>query len=155
MITYPAAQRPPFSAAGVRQFLLERVAPMEPLVLIAFSAGVVGAIGAAQHWHYQGHTVSAFIALDGWGVPLSAPFPVYRLSHDGLTHWSSASLGSNTLNFYAEPAVAHLTLWRSPQQVIGWQIHRFGWGQTKRQQMTAAQFIQTRVRHATTQPRIE
>jgi hypothetical protein len=42
-----------------------------PIIFIAFSAGVVGAIGAAWGWQILGGEVKGFIALDGWGVPLS------------------------------------------------------------------------------------
>ncbi|MEO0824137.1 MAG: hypothetical protein AAFW84_00755 [Cyanobacteria bacterium J06635_15] len=151
ILIYPTEKYPPFSAAGIRQFLAQHVSPTDSLVLIAFSAGVVGAIGAAQHWHYQGRTITALIALDGWGVPLSAPFPVYRLSHDRFTHWSSAWLGTSRLNFYADPPVAHLDLWRSPHQIIGWQVDHNPWGTTTRQQMTAAQFVRARVLRSKTQ----
>lgn len=91
------------------------------LVFVAFSAGVVGAIAAARLWQAQGGSVKALIALDGWGVPLYGKFPIHRLSHDYFTHWSSALLGSGCDNFYADPAVEHLDLWRSPQQTQGWQ----------------------------------
>ncbi|MBE9189153.1 hypothetical protein IQ230_01980 [Gloeocapsopsis crepidinum LEGE 06123] len=90
-----------------------------PVVFIAFSAGVVGAILAASVWQSLGGQVLALIAIDGWGVPLFGNFPLHRLSHDYFTHWSSAMLGSGSHNFYAEPAVDHLTLWRSPHNVSG------------------------------------
>jgi hypothetical protein len=90
-----------------------------PVVFIAFSAGVVGAILAANTWQSLGGQVLALIAIDGWGVPLFGNFPLHRLSHDYFTHWSSAMLGTGSHNFYAEPAVEHLTLWRSPQHVSG------------------------------------
>lgn len=90
-----------------------------PIVFIAFSAGVVGAISAASVWQSLGGEVLALIAIDGWGVPLFGNFSLHRLSHDYFTHWSSAMLGSGSDNFYAEPAVDHLTLWRSPHCVSG------------------------------------
>ncbi|MGF1539894.1 MAG: hypothetical protein ACFCU5_05480 [Pleurocapsa sp.] len=92
------------------------------LTFITFSAGVVGGIGAAIAWQMQGGKIKAFIALDGWGVPLVADFPIYRLSHDFFTHWSSAILGGGSGSFYCDPPVEHLTLWRSPKQCWGWQI---------------------------------
>ncbi|MUL35381.1 hypothetical protein [Gloeocapsopsis dulcis] len=92
---------------------------LQKVVFIAFSAGVVGAISAANVWQSWGGQVLAFIAIDGWGVPLFGNFPLHRLSHDYFTHWSSVMLGSGSDNFYAEPAVDHLTLWRSPQNVFG------------------------------------
>ncbi|BAY96886.1 hypothetical protein NIES37_08230 [Tolypothrix tenuis PCC 7101] len=90
-----------------------------PVFFISFSAGVVGAIIAARLWQLLGGTVTAFIAVDGWGVPLWGDFPIHRMSHDYFTHWSSSLLGSGHNNFYAEPAVDHLSLWRSPQTVQG------------------------------------
>lgn len=92
-----------------------------PIAMIAFSAGVVGAIAAAHGWQTIGGTIQVFIALDGWGVPLWGDFPICRLSHDPFTHWSSALLGAGESSFYADPAVEHLELWRSPHLVQGWQ----------------------------------
>jgi hypothetical protein len=94
----------------------------EPLSILAFSAGVVGVATALEAWQRQGGRVACLIALDGWGVPLQGKFPIYRLSHDYFTHWSSCWLGSGPLNFYADPAVGHLDLWKTPQQVWGWQL---------------------------------
>jgi len=91
-----------------------------PIIFIAFSAGVVGAVSSANTWQSLGGQVLALIAIDGWGVPLFGNFPLHRLSHDYFTHWSSVMLGSGSHNFYAEPAVDHLTLWRSPQSVSGY-----------------------------------
>jgi hypothetical protein len=92
------------------------------LVFLSFSAGVVGAIGAARTWQRSGGEIKAFIAVDGWGVPLRGDFPLYRLSHDFFTHWSSAPLGTTTASFYADPPVPHLELWRSPYTAYGYQI---------------------------------
>lgn len=107
-----------------------------PLLFISFSAGVVGAIAAAQMWQGLGGQVRAFLALDGWGVPLSGSFPIHRLSHDAFTHWSSAWLGGGSESFYADPAVSHLDLWRTPQTARGWRIQNTGKTAT-----TAAEFI--------------
>lgn len=93
-----------------------------PLTFLAFSAGVVAALGAAWVWRALGGQVSALIALDGWGVPLVGDFPIYRLSHDRFTHWSSALLGMGQESFYAEPAVPHLELWRSPHTTQGYHV---------------------------------
>ncbi|MTJ08240.1 hypothetical protein [Anabaena sp. UHCC 0204] len=90
-----------------------------PVIFICFSAGVVGGIGAATGWQLLGGHVQAFIAIDGWGVPLAGNFPIHRLSHDYFTHWTSAYLGLGENNFYAEPAVDHLSMWHSPQSVQG------------------------------------
>lgn len=92
------------------------------LIIISFSAGVVGAISAAWGWQLMGGKIEALIAFDGWGVPLVGNFPIYRISHDYFTHWSSSLLGKGDKSFYADPPVNHLDLWRSPQQVIGWRV---------------------------------
>jgi hypothetical protein len=94
----------------------------EPLTIIGFSAGVVGAIANAHQWQASGGQIKGLIAVDGWGVPLGGNFPIYRLSHDYFTHWSSSLLGSGTQNFYADPPVEHLTLWSSPHEVMGWLV---------------------------------
>jgi len=92
----------------------------EELILIAFSAGVVASIGAALALSWQGVKIKALVALDGWGVPLWANFPIYRFSHDYFTHRSSALLGSGQESFYASPAVDHLQLWSMPESCLGW-----------------------------------
>lgn len=93
-----------------------------PVIFISFSAGVVGAIAAASLWQIFGGNVRAFIAIDGWMVPLAGNFPIHRISHDYFTHWSSCLLGSGNNNFYAQPAVEHLELWRSPLTVQGYWV---------------------------------
>lgn len=129
---FPAERYPAYSGWHVLRFLHERVRCEQsnepdpdgrmsiPLVLIGFSAGVVGAISAALAWQGLGGTINAVLAIDGWGVPLVGGFPVHRLSHDSFTHWSSALLGAGEDSFYADPGVAHLDLWRSPQTADGW-----------------------------------
>lgn len=121
-LVFPADRSPAYSAYHVWQFLQAQVAgrTSEGIVLIGFSAGVVGAIGAATLWEGGAGTVKALIALDGWGVPLIGSFPIYRISHDSFTHWSSSCLGSGREGFYADPPVAHLELWQSPQSAKGW-----------------------------------
>lgn len=125
VLVFPTQQYPAYSAIHILQFLedccLDRD-PIPKLVIISFSAGVVGAIGAAWGWRLQGRTVNASIAIDGWGVPLIGDFPLYRLSHDRFTHWSSSLLGSGWESFCADPAVSHLDLWRHPDRVEGWQM---------------------------------
>jgi hypothetical protein len=118
----PDAQRWAFSPVHTLQFLHKTFPMSEPLVLVGFSAGVVGMAGAAWAWQQQGGTIGALVALDGWGVPLYGSFPIYRLSHDGFTHWSSQALGMGRDPFYAEPGVAHLDLWRSPDRAWGWWV---------------------------------
>ncbi|MBD2542151.1 hypothetical protein [Coleofasciculus sp. FACHB-SPT36] len=112
-----------------------------PLIFISFSAGVVGAIGAAWLWQLSGGTVKALIALDGWGMPLSGNFPIHRLSHDYFTHWSSAVLGSGEESFYADPPVEHLELWRSPQTAQGWWVSSVKGKAETRTYTTAAEFL--------------
>jgi hypothetical protein len=94
------------------------------VVVIAFSAGVVGAVGALQTgWLKQsGLQIEALIALDGWLVPLFVPFACYRLSHDYFTHQTSRPLGMGVLNFWAEPQVPHLELWEYPARAQGWAL---------------------------------
>jgi hypothetical protein len=129
----PHAQQRAFSPVHTLQFLSQSFAISEPLVLIGFSAGVVGMAGAAWAWQQQGGTIRTLVALDGWGVPLHGSFPIYRLSHDGFTHWSSQVLGMGQDPFYAEPGVSHLDLWRSPNRAWGW-WHKEG----KRERANAA-----------------
>ncbi|MDX2211743.1 MAG: hypothetical protein SFY66_00515 [Oculatellaceae cyanobacterium bins.114] len=94
-----------------------------PLLFVSFSAGVVGAIAAAKVWQTLGGTIKAFIAVDGWGVPLYGDFPIYRVSHDHFTHWSSALLGGGQTSFYTDPPVEHLELWRSPHTAMGYIVN--------------------------------
>lgn len=121
----PTEQYLPYSAIAILEWLKRHYpSPKDapPLSLIAFSAGVVGAIGAATAWQLQGGRIENLIAFDGWGVPLAGNFPIYRISHDRFTHWSSSILGAGKSSFYAEPAVEHLELWRSPDTCWGWRV---------------------------------
>lgn len=115
----------PLSAYTLRQSLDQawgqvphRAQPPD-LVLWAFSAGCVGAVALAHHWHRYRGTVRAIFLVDGWGVPGVGAFPCHRLSHDAFTHHSSRRLGSGQADFWADPAVPHRQLWRSPQTVTG------------------------------------
>ncbi|MCC5608548.1 hypothetical protein LC612_17580 [Nostoc sp. CHAB 5834] len=121
ILVYPGKDFLVLSALHILQFLRHRFTGSlkSPIIFISFSAGVVGAIGAAHLWQLLGGRVRAFIAIDGWGVPLQGNFPIHRMSHDYFTHWSSCLLGCGQNNFYAEPAVDHLSIWRSPQIVQG------------------------------------
>lgn len=132
------------SAVHILNFLRshqDNPATATPVVFIGFSAGVVGAIGAAWGWQLLGGKVKAVIAVDGWGVPLIGDFGLHRLSHDFFTHWSSSMLGSGQDSFYADPAVEHLTLWRSPQTVTGWGIDSKEEKLQSQKRMTAAEFL--------------
>ncbi|MEH2313232.1 MAG: hypothetical protein V7K35_17930 [Nostoc sp.] len=121
ILIYPGKDVLILSAFHIFQFLRVSLGDQlkSPIIFISFSAGVVGAIGAAHLWQLLGGRVKAFIAIDGWGVPLQGNFPIHRMSHDYFTHWSSCLLGSGQNNFYAEPAVDHLSIWKSPQTVQG------------------------------------
>lgn len=143
ILIFPA-QNYSVSTLHILQFLIERFDNPQatpPLLFISFSAGVVGAIGAAWGWQLLGGEVKAFIALDGWGVPLIGNFPIHRLSHDYFTHWSSALLGSGADSFYAEPPVEHLEMWRSPQSVQGYWVHPLIEQTQVRSRLTAAEFL--------------
>lgn len=134
----------PYSPRDVYQWLTHNyVSPLDapPLVFICFSAGVVGGLGAALWWQSNGGKVKAFLALDGWGMPIVANFPVYRLSHDYFTHWSSALLGTGKDSFYADPAIEHLDLWRSPNTTLGWWVKSTG----MKQRCSVAEFLQAKL----------
>ncbi len=125
----PTHHHLPYSTAAILQWLkqnypIPREAPK--LSFIAFSAGVVGGIGAANVWQLWGGQVNCFIAFDGWGMPLMGNFPLYRVSHDRFTHLSSSMLGGSKKGFYVDPEVEHLELWRSPHSCLGWQTLGFG-----------------------------
>ncbi len=112
-------------------------ADLPALIIWAFSAGCVGAASLATHWQrYRGRVLALFMA-DGWGVSRDPGVPVHRLSHDQITHDTSRWLGSGDEDFYADPAVPHLTLWQQPQSVTGWAIA----SGPARQRMTAAEFL--------------
>ena len=138
---FPAHKYPPFSALDILHFLCRQDLAGENLVFVSFSAGVAGAIGAAWMWQQLGGQVGAFFALDGWGVPLGGTFPIHRISHDSFTHWSSAILGSGGDSFYADPPIAHLDLWRSPQTATGWHISPTCAGIESTKPTTAAKFL--------------
>ncbi|WAL61439.1 hypothetical protein [Thermocoleostomius sinensis] len=123
LLVFPTNRYPAYSVYHLVQFLQETVPkqPKQALLLIGFSAGAVAAVGAATVWQLHG-SVKAVMALDGWGVPQLGTVPLYRFSHDAFTAWSSACLGGQSLAFYADPAVAHLELWRSPKTTQGWLI---------------------------------
>lgn len=139
LLIFPAHDYPAYSAIDIWQFLCKS-SVNSPVVFISFSAGVVGAIGAAWMWQLSGRSVKAFIAVDGWGVPLSGNFPIHRISHDYFTYWSSAVLGTGEDSFYADPSVEHLELWRSPEIAQGWWVSSGSSTQT-RTYTTAAEFL--------------
>lgn len=133
LLIYPTPDYPAHDALKIIDFLQHSLTNQPnikdiPLTFIGFSAGAVGAMGAAWLWQRSRGHVKGLIALDGWGMPVLGRFPVYRLSHDYFTHWSSAVLGKGIESFWADPAVDHLELWRSrsvpldvsPDTVKGW-----------------------------------
>jgi hypothetical protein len=131
------------SAFHILQFLHKHLQDRieSPVVFISFSAGVVGAILAAHEWQQFGGHVKAFIAIDGWGVPLWGNFYIHRMSHDYFTHWSSSLLGSGQNNFYADPPVDHLEMWRSPQTVQGYWVDSFFGESPPQERLSAAEFL--------------
>jgi hypothetical protein len=135
-LVFPDHQQWAFSPEKIVKFINQQ-AITEELFFLAFSAGVVGAFGAALHLQ-KSYLIKGLIALDGWGMPLYADFPIYRLSHDYFTHWSSNLLGAGEQNFYADPSVSHLDLWSKPHQVQGWQTLTSGC----RVRLTAQDFLQ-------------
>lgn len=142
ILVFPAHQQPAYSPFHILQFLQAHLSPTpdKPLIFISFSAGVVGAIAAAWTWQQLGGNIKAFIALDGWGVPLWGNFPIHRLSHDYFTHWSSALLGTGHESFYADPPVDHLQLWGEATTTRGYQVIANNF-LVPRKSTTAAEFI--------------
>ncbi|MGK7938639.1 MAG: hypothetical protein AB4062_00475 [Crocosphaera sp.] len=125
LLIFPTHQYPAYSGFHLLQYLQEKCQKKsQKLIIIAFSAGVVAAVTTAWQWQQQGGIIKGLIAFDGWGVPLWGNFPIYRVSHDRFTHDSSVILGTGKLNFYADPAVEHLDLWRSPHLVRGWMVEK-------------------------------
>lgn len=114
----------PYDGLNIYKYIIEnhrKFLDSPPIIFIGFSAGVVGAIIAGNLWEKNGGKVKALLAFDGWGVPLIADFPCYRISHDYFTHLTY--LGGEKNAFYASPSVSHLQLWRSPENVQGcWEI---------------------------------
>lgn len=144
ILVFPAEGFSALSAFHILRFLHEHLRDRVelPVVFVSFSAGVVGAMGAACLWQLLYGQVKAFIAIDGWGMPLGGSFPVHRMSHDYFTHWSSCLLGGGDNNFYASPPVDHLSMWRSPQTVQGyWVDSSFGTPPSSLR-LTAAEFLQ-------------
>ncbi|MDX2271336.1 MAG: hypothetical protein NW237_05230 [Cyanobacteriota bacterium] len=106
----------PWHGAAIHRWLTQTGEFAGGWIVVAFSAGVVGALGLASlHPHLLG-----VIAWDGWCVPLRLPCRVSRLSHDLATHQNGWWWGQGQAQFYADPFVDHLQLWRDPRQVEGW-----------------------------------
>lgn len=109
------------------------------LHIITFSAGAVAAYPWAMAWQRWGGRVR-LIAMDGWGMPLVGGGSIYRMSHDLYTHRTTyfPSPMEGEGYFYADPAIAHLSFWRSPHAVCG-----MGAIDGVVQPMTALDFIAT------------
>ncbi|MFM7365710.1 MAG: hypothetical protein ACKO11_14685 [Cuspidothrix sp.] len=143
ILIYPGQGYLTLSTLHILHFLCDRLGNKleSPVIFLCFSAGVIGGIGAATAWQLLGGHLQAFIAIDGWGVPLAGNFPIHRLSHDHFTHWTSAYLGMGENNFYAQPAVEHLSMWHSPQSVPGqWANPSVGFSPPK-SYLTASEFL--------------
>jgi hypothetical protein len=139
-LLFPSSEHPPYFVPAILGYWEKSVSlgkERDSLILIGFSAGVVGAWGTAIILNSRGLKIKALIAIDGWGVPLWGNFPIYRLSHDYFTHWSSHLLGGGKKSFYADPPVEHLQLWRSPQTTKGWKINT----DSTKIAVTASEFI--------------
>jgi hypothetical protein len=143
ILVFPGEGILALSAVDILLFLRDRLGNQleSPVIFISYSAGVVGAIMAATKWQLLGGTVKAFIAIDGWGMPLWGNFPIHRMSHDYFTHWSSAILGSGEDNFYAEPPVDHLSMWHSPQTVQGQWVDQSIGLSLSQNSLSAAEFL--------------
>lgn len=111
------------------------------LLIWAFSAGCVGAVGLGHHWHHHRGKVRALFAVDGWGVPLPNCFPTYRLSHDEFTHTTSQWLGTAPVSFWADPPVPHLQFWGQIPTTQGWQTTVGAPEAPQPQRMTAGEFL--------------
>ncbi|MGB3202224.1 MAG: hypothetical protein WBA99_15070 [Nodosilinea sp.] len=148
----------PFALRRTLEARLEAMAPGEAMagassdvIIWAFSAGCVGAAALATYWQRYRGPVLALLLVDGWGVARDPGVPTYRLSHDAATHTTSRWLGAGDIDFYADPAVPHLTLWQHPQGVSGWAIK----AGERRQRLTAADFLCQRSRAAIDRYRTE
>lgn len=129
-------------------FLFEKIEDVKaPVTFIGFSAGVVGALQAAYLWQILGGRVKAFIAIDGWGVPLVGNFPIHTISHDYFTHRSLLRFACRNNDFYAQPAVEHLEIWRSPQSVAGWWVNCEYQGNNSKIYLTVAEFLHMLLKH--------
>ena len=120
VLLFPTNQYPAYSPHHLYRWICQENKAQEPLFLIAFSAGVVAAMGAILALKLRKIKILGLVAIDGWGVPLWGEFPIYRFSHDYFTHWSSALLGTGKNSFYSDPAVDHLTMWGEPEFCQGW-----------------------------------
>lgn len=117
LLIFPTRDYPAYSGIDIFNFLWyesDRTSESRmdrSWLFIGFSAGVVGAIAAAWKWRFVGGKVKGFVAADGWGVPLGGDFPIYRMSHDRFTHWSSAWLRWPTKTVFSPMFFQCSTFW--------------------------------------------
>lgn len=148
ILTYSGEGLKTLSPFHILYFLFEKIEDVKsPIVFIGFSAGVVGGLQAAYLWQMFGGEVKAFIAIDGWGVPLAGNFPIHTISHDYFTHWSLLRLVPGNNNFYAQPAVEHLKIWRSPESVQGWWVDPESQTNNNKIYLTVAEFLHMLLKH--------
>lgn len=126
---------PVYSPKAVLQFYQAGCELTQPLMIVAYSAGNLGALGAAIQWQKGGGIVAKFIAVDPWGVPLRANFPIISLSHDACTDFYCQAWGIRD-RFVANPPVSHQKLWQCPQSAWG-----LGLIHGKSRRLTAQTFI--------------
>ena len=113
-----------------RQYLLDAKAPYWDLIWEPSEEGLASldcrcvaigfSYGAVRVAALQSPRIASKILVDGWCVWCSDRVPVFRLSHDRLTHINALAFGGGQQLFCAQPDVAHLQLWREPQHVRGW-----------------------------------
>ena len=121
-LIFPTNKYPAYDGQQIFRYIIKNKinTHSDSLTFFAFSAGVVGAMGAARLWQRKGGRVKGFFAFDGWGVPLVADFPIHCFSHDQFTHHTSTFWVKNQDHFSAYPSVSHLDIWRSPFNLNGY-----------------------------------
>lgn len=143
VLVFPSDLYPGYCGVNIYNFLSQhQIERTSQLILIGFSAGVVGAIAAAWLWQLSGGKVKAIIAFDGWGVPLFGNFEIYRFSHDYFTHITSGWLGTGRESFYTDPPIAHLEFWRSPHLAKGYSVSNSDIFSSFTQPITAASYLE-------------
>lgn len=144
ILVFPTEKYAPYDSLNIVNFLQENSVNLyeNHLIFIAFSAGVVGALGAGRLWQRKGREVLAILAFDGWGVPLIADFPIHCLSHDVFTHYSSCFWVKNQGHFVAIPTVSHQDIWRSPLSING-----YYYSEKETKKITEIDFINIILKH--------
>jgi hypothetical protein len=139
----------PAGVAPYNPWALERFTQTQDLdsdlVVLAYSAGCVGALGWIPLWQRQKKTIKALIAIDGWPIPFWHKFPLYRVSHDFYTHRTTLRLGAGLEQFYCEPAVEHRRLWTAPEKA--WGLWNPSNKPKEAQKTTALDFLQRVLKH--------